>query len=48
MSVPTYYDIIISSNVTHLNPFFPFLVDNLSSLNWEARALRDIRKIQGP
>ena len=40
--------IIISSNVIHLNPFFLFLVDNFSSLNWEARALRDIRKIQGP
>ena len=28
MSVPTYYDIIISSNVIHLNPIFLFLVDN--------------------
>ena len=44
MSVPTYYDIIISSNVSHLNPIFLFLVDNPIvwdlhvPLNWNDRA----------
>ena len=58
MSVPTYYDIIISSNVSHLNPIFLFLVDNPIvwdlhiPLNWNDRA-RPVRpgpssETQGP
>ena len=41
MSVPTYYVLIISSNVIHLNPPFTFLVDNQSGGTWMPGARSD-------